>query len=63
MLADCGASQANDGVMDWDELLKHMDDMSMKWRDAIKGSAARGAQRGFAEGAARWHTTAGRFFF
>ena len=25
--------------MTWEELLKHMDDMNMKWRDAIKGSA------------------------
>ena len=31
-------ASANDGVMTWDELLKHMDDMNMKWRDAIKGS-------------------------
>ena len=46
-MADCGASQANDGVMDWDELLTHMGNLSTKWRDAIKG----------------WHTTAGRFFF
>merc|ERR1719498_891911 len=34
--ADSYAS-ANDGVMTWDELLKHMDDLGMKWRDAIKG--------------------------
>merc|ERR1719269_381538 len=29
-------ASANDGVMTWDELLEHMDTLSMKWRDAIK---------------------------
>ena len=27
---------AQGGVMTWDELLAHMDSLSMKWRDAIK---------------------------
>ena len=34
-----GAPAANDGVMTWDELLKHMDDLGAKWSDAIKGYA------------------------
>ena len=30
-------ASANDGVMTWDDLLKHMDDLGAKWSDAIKG--------------------------
>merc|ERR1740121_868007 len=29
-------ASANDGIMTWDELITHMDDLGMKWRDAIK---------------------------
>merc|ERR1719353_581510 len=32
----CPVPAADDGVMTWDELLDHMDTLSMKWRDAIK---------------------------